>query len=67
MGSKLIVALTAGIMIDEKRNVLSQEWTTTYQSQLRYQIWKVLIKWLTKYTFHTFESKKTPSESSFNG
>jgi hypothetical protein len=25
MGSKLIVALTAGIMIDEKRNVLSQE------------------------------------------
>jgi hypothetical protein len=47
MGSIPIVALTAGIMIDEKRNVLSQEWTTTYQSQLRYQIWK-LIKWLTK-------------------
>jgi hypothetical protein len=35
-----IVALTAGIMIDEKENFLSQEWTTTYQSQLRYQIWK---------------------------
>jgi CheY-like chemotaxis protein len=39
MGSKFQLYLTAGIMIDEKEKCF-ESGTTTYQSQLRYQIWK---------------------------
>jgi hypothetical protein len=47
MGSKSNLALTAGIMIDEKRNVLRNE-RLLIKANYGIRFGKVLIKWLTK-------------------